>query len=71
MGQGDSNSKKIINMKTKPTKTRTELSHLYGVSYNTMLKLLADVPDIRLKKGQRIIFPVDLAKIYLYLGKPE
>jgi len=57
-------------MKTKPTASKSELTRLYGVSMTTMTKWLADVPDLNLKRGQKILTPKQLSKVYEFLGEP-
>jgi len=57
-------------MKIKPTASKSELKSLYGVSMTTMIKWLAEVPDLNLKRGQKILTPKQLSKVYLFLGEP-
>jgi len=57
-------------MKTK-TINITTLSNMYGVCYNTMRKMLNEIPELELKKGQRILTPKQLMIIYNHFGTPS
>ena len=57
-------------MQSKPTATKTQLALQYGVSYNTFLKWLKEVPDLKLKPKQRILTPLQISKVFKHLGDP-
>jgi abortive infection bacteriophage resistance protein len=50
--------------------TKKEMSKLFGVSYNTFLKWLKNIPDLEIKNNQRILTPRQIEKIIDFLGEP-
>lgn len=54
----------------KPT-TKKELSKKYKVSYNTFIKWLKNIPELKLFPAQRTLTPKQIDIIYKELGFPE
>jgi transposase len=50
--------------------TKKELSKKYMVSYNTFIKWLKNVPELKLYANQRTLTPKQIEIIYNELGKP-
>lgn len=53
------------------TITKKELAKKYGVSYNTFLKWLEDISELKLTKERRLLTPKQIEVIYQNLGIPE
>jgi transposase len=51
--------------------SKTELSRMYNVHYDTFKKWLKNVPDLDLKPAQRILTPKQVEKIFKHLGEPD
>ncbi len=43
---------------------------MYGISYPTLNKRLKLVPDLKLQRTQKLIYPVDMVKILIFFGPP-
>jgi len=50
--------------------TKKELSKKYMVSYNTFIKWLKNVPELKLYENQRTLTPKQIEIIYNELGQP-
>ena len=50
--------------------TKKELSKKYMVSYNTFIKWLKNVPELKLYANQRTLTPKQIEIIYNELGQP-
>lgn len=51
--------------------TKKELSKKYGVSYNTFMKWLKNIPELNLSKDRRLLTPKEIDTIYEMLGYPS
>lgn len=49
--------------------TFKQLCVYYKISFPTLKKRLAEVPDLKLVSYQKLIYPVDLQKIFNQFGK--
>jgi len=50
--------------------TKKELSKKYKVSYNTFIKWLSNIPELKLFPNQRTLTPKQIEIIYNGLGEP-
>jgi len=51
--------------------SKSELAGLYNIHPDTLRKWLESVPDLQLKKSQRILTPKQVEKVFIHLGEPE
>jgi abortive infection bacteriophage resistance protein len=51
--------------------TKKELSIKYGVSYNTFMKWLKNIPELNISKDRRLLTPKQIETIYEMLGQPS
>lgn len=51
--------------------TKKELSRKYGVSYNTFMKWLKNIPELNISKDRRLLTPKQIETIYEMLGHPS
>lgn len=61
----------IMTNKNNRVATKKELSLMYGVHYNTFMKWIKDIPDLRLTPHQRILTPRQVALIFDELNERE
>jgi len=54
----------------KKTYSKTELAHLYHVNYNTFMKWIKNIPELKLTTKQRIFTPKQIEIIFKELGEP-
>jgi hypothetical protein len=50
--------------------TKKELSKKYLVSYNTFLKWLSQIPELKVHSKQRLLTPNQIEIIFKFLGNP-
>ena len=58
-----------MNQKPK-TISKGELAKAYGIHLSTLNKWLALVPDLELRKGQRVLTPKQVGLIIAHVGEP-
>lgn len=51
--------------------TKKTLKCAYGISYPTLKKWLASVPNLNLQPNKSILLPSELEIIFQHLGKPD
>ena len=51
--------------------TKKELSIKYGVSYNTFMKWIKNIPELNISKDRRLLTPKQIDTIYEMLGQPS
>ena len=54
----------------KKSYSKTQLAKLYHVSYNTIMKWIKNIPDLKLTPKKRIFTPKQLEIIFRELGEP-
>jgi transposase len=54
----------------KKIATKKELAAAYGVHYNTFIKWLKSVPNLKLQPKQRLLTPKQVMEILNELGEP-
>lgn len=52
-------------------KFKYEVATEFQMSYNTFIKWIKDVPNLNLKKGQKLLSPKQILLIYSYYGNPH
>lgn len=52
------------------TISKKQLCKMYGITYPTLKKRLLMVPGLEIRKNDRLIYPIDLKKIYAVFGDP-
>lgn len=50
--------------------TKSQLAKRYKVHYNTFIKWIKAIPDLKLNPGQRVLTPKQVGIIYSHLGEP-
>lgn len=57
--------------KMKPqAATKSQLAKQYKVHYNTFIKWIKTIPELKLSPGQRVLTPKQVEIIYFHLGEP-
>jgi hypothetical protein len=51
--------------------TKKELSIKYGVSYNTFMRWIKNIPELNISKNRRLLTPKQIDMIYEMLGHPS
>ena len=56
---------------TKPkAMSKKELALKYGIDVGTLRKWLITIPDLGLTPDQKILTPIQVSKIYQFIGEP-
>jgi transposase len=50
--------------------SKTELARLYQVHYDTFIKWIKAIPELKLNSKQRILTPKQVETIFKHLGEP-